>query len=84
MEEKIILVLSDIENQLVDIKIHLEENNKTTFYGIKDVMSVLNWSEVTVQNLFNRTDFPCTDYGKEKKILKSEFENYFKSKRIKS
>lgn len=37
------------------------------FLSVEDFCKVSGWSEKTVQKLYNRPDFPSTDYGKEKK-----------------
>ena len=47
------------------------------FVGIKEFCEMTNWSEKTVQELYNRPDFPSTDFGKEKKAEVHAIINYF-------
>ena len=50
---------------------YLKEIEKTTdllrFITIEEFSNITGWSIPTVQKLYNRPDFPSTDYGKEKK-----------------
>lgn len=43
-----------------------DEAQMLRFITIKEFMKMSGWSQTTVQNLYNRPDFPCCDYGKEK------------------
>ncbi len=47
------------------------------FVSIKEFCEMTNWSEKTVQELYNRPDFPSTDFGKEKKAEVHAIINYF-------
>lgn len=63
------------------LKEMIEQLSEPKFYSIKDVAKIINWSEKTVQELFNREDFPSCDFGKEKKVEKYAFTKYFETKR---
>lgn len=54
------------------------------FYKIEDLMQMLNWSETTVQKLFNAPDFPSVDYGRSKAVEAHALIEYFSKKRSKS
>ena len=53
------------------------------FVSIKEFMDLTGWSEKTVQELYNKPDFPCTDFGKEKKAEVHAVIEYFKVPRRK-
>lgn len=59
----------------------LKEVDKQTinlcFVGIKEIVESTGWNKKTVQDLFNRPDFPSTDFGKEKKAEIHAVINYF-------
>lgn len=65
----------------------LKEIERTTdllkFISIKEFSKIAGWSEKTVQNLYNRPDFPSTNYGKEKKAEIHAIVEYFKVPRRK-
>ncbi len=65
--KEILNTLKDIDNNFL----------KLQFISIKDFMEITGWSEPTVQYLFNKPDFPCTNYGKEKKAEIHAIINYF-------
>lgn len=46
------------------------------FLTIKDVMELTGWSELTVQNLFKRDDFPACELGKSKLVFAPAFYEY--------
>lgn len=54
-----------------------EKTNLIQFISIKEFSKITGWSEKTVQELYNRKDFPSTDYGKEKKAEVHAIINYF-------
>ena len=60
-----------------------EKANLIQFISIKDFMELTGWSEKTVQEIYNRPDFPCTDFGKEKKAEVHAVIEYFKVPRRK-
>lgn len=62
--EKRIEDLKEIVNYLKEID---KESVNLCFVGIEEMMKRTGWSKKTVQELFNRPDFPSTDFGKEKK-----------------
>ena len=66
---------------------YLREIENTTnllrFITIREFSEITSWSIPTVQNLYNRPDFPSTDYGKEKKAEVHAIVEYFKVPRRK-
>lgn len=45
----------------------LSENAKMLrFITIREMAELTGWSITTVKKLYNRPDFPCCDFGKEK------------------
>lgn len=55
-----------------------EKANLIQFISIKEFSKLTGWSEKTVQDLYNRPDFPSTDFGKEKKAEVHAIIDYFK------
>ena len=47
------------------------------FYTIKEVAKMTGWSIPTVQNLFNRRDFPSCDFGSSKVVESTALRAYF-------
>ena len=81
---------TDLDEQLDKVKEimhYLCEIEKTTdllrFISIKEFSKMTGWSVPTVQNLYNRPDFPSTNYGKEKKAEIHAIVEYFKVPRRK-
>ena len=68
----------DKAKELINV---LKEVNETAqlirFISIKEFSELTGWSEKTVQELYNRKDFPSTDFGKEKKAEVHAIINYF-------
>ena len=60
-----------------------EKANLIQFIGIKEFSNITGWSEKTVQELYNKADFPSTDFGKEKKAEVHAIIDYFKVPRRK-
>lgn len=61
-------------------------NSKVTslqFVSIKQFCEASGWSEKTVQDLYNRPDFPSTNFGKEKIAELHAIVDYFKVPRRK-
>ena len=86
----IINIDTNLDEQLDKIKellLYLKKIEKTTdllkFISIKEFAEITGWSLPTVQNLYNRPDFPSTDYGKEKKAEIHAIVEYFKVPRRK-
>lgn len=52
-------------------------SNEVRFYGIKEVVELIGWSEKTVQKLFNDPKFPAADYGKNKVVEASALRKFF-------
>ena len=74
-------------DKVKEILHYLHEIESTTellrFITIKEFAKITGWSIPTVQNLYNRKDFPSTDYGKEKKAEIHAIVEYFKVPRRK-
>lgn len=60
-----------------------EKANLIQFVGIKEFAEISGWSESTVQDIYNRPDFPSTNFGKEKKAEVHAIIEYFKVPRRK-
>ncbi len=54
-----------------------EKDSGVVFYTIEDLMSLLGWSRVIVQKLFNDPKFPAADFGKKKVVEKNALMKYF-------
>ena len=87
-----IAVDSELGPQLNNLKEFLkevQELEKTTkglhFLTVDEIVEkkILPWSRKTVQDLFNRPDFPSCDYGKEKVVEVYAFKEYFNMPRRK-
>lgn len=72
--------VKDLITALGELK---EKANLIQFISIKEFTEMTGWSEKTVQELYNRPDFPCTDFGKEKKAEVHAVVEYFKVPRRK-
>ena len=53
------------------------------FFTQEDVRKITGWSKHTVETLFRNPEFPCTDYGKSKLVLKTAFITFFSERRVK-
>lgn len=54
---------------LVENLMKIEDLSKALkFLTIKDIVKATGWSVITVQQLFNRPDFPSCDFGREKVV----------------
>ena len=80
-----ISIETDLDKTLEKVKELIESLNlledktkKLQFISINDICEATGWSPNTVQDLFNRPDFPCCDYGKEKKAEIHAVIDYFK------
>ena len=85
-----ILIDTNLDEQLDKVKEimhYLKEIENTTnllrFITIKEFSKITGWSIPTVQKLYNRPDFPSTDYGREKKAEIHAIVEYFKVPRRK-
>lgn len=72
--------IKELVKSLNEVK---EKANLIQFISIKEFSKMTGWSEKTVQDLYNRADFPSTDFGKEKKAEVHAIVNYFKVPRRK-
>lgn len=52
--------------------------NGLQFITIKQFTELTGWSTKTVQDLYNRPDFPSCDYGKQKVAEIDAIKDYFK------
>lgn len=75
---------TDIGDELDKVKELIKELNTLKenaqliqFVSIKEFSKLTGWSEKTVQELYNRADFPATNYGKEKKAEVHAIIQYF-------
>ena len=85
-----IIIDAKLDEQLDKIReilYNLKELEKTTelirFINIKEFSKLTGWSLQTVRELYNRPDFPSTNYGKEKKAELHAIVEYFKIPRRK-
>lgn len=58
-------------------------SSEVKFYTIADLVTMLHWSENTVQKLFNDPKFPSSDFGKTKVVEAHALIEYFSKKHIK-
>lgn len=61
---------SQIEKLKELLKLQEEVHNNVislAFLSVEDVMKLTGWGRNTVNKLFDEPDFPCCDFGKEKK-----------------
>lgn len=72
--------IKELVKSLNEVK---EKANLIQFISIKEFSKMTGWSEKTVQDLYNRADFPSTDFGKEKKAEVHAIIDYFKVPRRK-
>lgn len=80
-------VLEQLVDEIVNVvgKVEKIETVLTEpkFYTIGETAKLLRWSEPTVQDLFNREDFPSCDFGKKKVVEATALKNYFSTPRRK-
>ena len=72
--EELTAKLYEIVGKVETIEAKLKEPK---FYTIKEVAKMTGWSIPTVQNLFNRRDFPSCDFGSSKVVEGSALRAYF-------
>lgn len=72
--------IKELVKSLNEVK---EKANLIQFISIKEFSTLTGWSEKTVQDLYNKADFPSTDFGKEKKAEVHAIIDYFKVPRRK-
>ena len=76
--------LQKLNNEVERYKANLKDfETDTLFFTQEDVRKITGWSKHTVETLFRNPDFPCTDYGKSKLVLKTAFIAFFSERRIK-
>lgn len=74
-------VLEQLTEKMTEVVGKMEEIETTLtepkFYTIDETAKILGWSAPTVQDLFNRGDFPSCDFGKKKVVEMTALKNYF-------
>ena len=65
------------------LNVIVEKLAEPKFYTIEEVAELTGWCLSTVRDLFNRDDFPSTNFGKEKKVEREALKEYFKVPRRK-
>ena len=58
-------------------------SSELRFYTIRDLQTLLGWSEKTVQKMFNDPSFPSIDFGRTKVVEAHAAIEYFSRKREK-
>ena len=54
--------------ELLELQMEVKDNIVyLTFIGVEDLVEMTGWGRNTVNKLFDEPDFPCCDFGKEKK-----------------
>ncbi len=54
--------------ELIELQSEVKNNTAfLTFVGVEDLMEMTGWGRNTINKLFDEPDFPCCDFGKEKK-----------------
>lgn len=67
-----------LAKELVDTLRNLEDLSKTLrFLTVKEMCKLTGWGSNTVQELYNRPDFPSCNFGKEKVAEIHAVINYF-------
>lgn len=83
-----LIKIKDIFEEICEYKKQIDDlNQKGTiieFLTVDDVSRILNISKKTANKLFNDPEFPSNNYGKEKKVLASEFIKFFSHRRDKN
>lgn len=76
--------LTELNKQLTLFQTNCNNiNDNCLFLNMQDVINITGWSKKTVELLFNHPDFPCTDIGKKKLVLKTAFMKFFSTRRCK-
>lgn len=88
---KVTTELAEIDEQieklskLLELEREIDRQSKNLcFISIKEFAEISGWAVITVQNLFNRPDFPSCDFGKEKKAEIHAVIKYFSIPRRKN
>lgn len=76
-------LVDEIKNVVCKVEKLETSLTEPKFYTIGETAKLLGWSEPTTQDLFNRKDFPCCDYGKKKVVEMTALKNYFSTPRRK-
>ncbi len=72
--EQLVDEIKNVVGKVEKIEMALTEPK---FYTIDETANLLGWSAPTVQDLFNRKDFPSCDFGKKKVVEITALKNYF-------
>ena len=78
---ELLTLAKDKYTELMELQ---EEPVSIEFLSISNVCDILKCNIKTALKLFNDPEFPCENYGKEKKILAKEFIRYFSVRRDKN
>lgn len=70
-------LVTKMEELVNEVKLLEDRLSEPKFYTIKDAAELTGWSIVTMQEIFNRRDFPSCDFGKRKIVEASAFKQYF-------
>ncbi len=57
-------------------------SSEVRFYSIPELSKMLNWSEKTVQKMFNDPKFPSSDFGRAKVVEAHALIDYFSKKHV--
>lgn len=83
-----LIKIKDIFEEICEYKKQIDDlNQKETiieFLTVDDVSRILDISKKTANKLFNDPEFPSNNYGKEKKVLTSEFIKFFSHRQDKN
>lgn len=83
-----LIKIKDIFEEICEYKKQIDTlNQKETiieFLTVDDVSRILDISKKNANKLFNDPEFPSNNYGKEKKVLTSEFIKFFSHRRDKN
>ncbi len=70
-------LVDEIQNVVAKVEKIEAALTEPKFYTIDETANLLGWSAPTVQDLFNRGDFPSCDFGKKKVVEVTALKNYF-------
>lgn len=83
-----LIKIKNIIEEICEYKKQIDAlNQKETiieFLTVDEVCRILDISKKTANKLFNDPEFPSNNYGKEKKVLVSEFVNFFSQRHDKN
>ena len=77
LDTDIDLEIEKIKELVRHLELVKEKTNMINFISIKEFSEITGWGEKTVQELYNRPDFPSTNFGREKKAEVHAIIQYF-------